>query len=260
MLASELYAISQGAYCEGPDECHWCGAPCKRMFSHDDVIPIPYVRNHQARMLAKRPGNGFVCVGCWLWRGGKKTIRFLDNTYKDGGKPPKFSWYATEQGAWAVRTQNEPALWQKLLEPPLRFMLSFLIGEPIASGELQCPNGVPNHLQLCVANDHAEIKADTPLSYTVNNVLHTYTVYELGEAIRRGLEGKSGGVRALFTLLGPPPVGLLGDDDPQKVRMGRYPIVSENDGKMVKKVVTPASGAPNNSLAIGQLKRKTTGR
>lgn len=213
--ASELYAMTQGAVLCGPDECHWCGSPCQRLLAHDESPPLPGVRRTGG---ARRPGNTFVCLGCWLWRRKRITIRFLrglKGDYKDGQCPLWHSWLVTDAGAWALRPEDRPRLWEVLLKPPLRFVLGLLD----EVGETSC-------IHLMKVNDVQEVKADTPLTFTVNNVPYVYTVYELEEAILQGPEGREPGAQALLRLLGGPPEDLRSKDEPEKRGPGR-PLKSE---------------------------------
>lgn len=77
-----------------------------------------------------------------------------------------------------------------LLQPPKAFCLMLLNG-----------HGINNEIHRAVANVHDEIKADTVLHFTVDNVTHDYTVYDLEQALKG--ECHSGpGVRALLNLFG----------------------------------------------------------
>jgi hypothetical protein len=44
---------------------------------------------------------------------------------------------------------------------------------------------------------------DTPLDFTVNNIPHIFTVYDLQEAVKHGSTGKEPGARVLIKMLGP---------------------------------------------------------
>lgn len=193
LLASELYAISQGKSCSGREECYWCSAPCGRFNTHDDDVPVFAPR--RAKTQAKRPGNAFVCDGCWLWRRKRITVFWLSEGFKDGLCPLDHSWWITDQEAWGIRVPKDAGeLYARLLEPPLLFTLTLTDGTP----------GAKNHIQHAFANDLEEIKADTPLKFTLNNIPHEYTVYELGNALRTNdPAGMRPGVGALLRLFGP---------------------------------------------------------
>ncbi len=226
--ASELYALSQGTKCEGPDECHWCAAKCDRKWIHDDVPPIL----HGRRILpgTKRHANAYICIACYMFRRPRLTVEYLSGGYRDGQFPPNHSWWITEKGVWGIRTEDYLKLWDLILHPPLRFVLALKEGD------------FKNHLHLLAANDHKEVLADTPNVFTINGVQLTYTTYELSEAFRRGVEGKSAGVRELIRILGNPKI-----EEEQKRGRGRPPKFLENEVIMdnashTKKTVTPKSG------------------
>jgi hypothetical protein len=189
LLASQLYAISQGHTCAGFHECHWCGGPCDGRLTHDDPPPSIGVR----RQPCKRPANPYCCLGCWLFRRKRVTVSFLAGGYRDGRSPLHFSWWVTEKGAWALDKDDGPDLYECLLDPPSRFFLAMLDGADV------------NHLQLAVANDNPpKSPADTKLHFTINGIPHDYTVYELTEALTSSsVAGKEPGVAALVKLLGP---------------------------------------------------------
>lgn len=219
--ASQLYAMSQGAKCQGSEECHWCLAPCERRWLHDDDLPIPFVRS---KSTAKRPSSLYVCTGCWLYRMPRITVRYLNGKLKDRQSPEKHSWLITEQDAFSLDPTDSPAIYNQLLSPPVRFALSFLTDR-----------GTNNLLQLQLLNDLDTVLADTPLHFTIDNIPHTYTTYELEEALRHGVEGKLPGVRALIEHLGPYQI------PEEKVKRGRgRPKTEEvvSAEKLLKKVVS----------------------
>ncbi len=213
MLASELYALSHGKLCKGPTECHWCGAACERLWPHDDPPPVPFIRSHST---AKRPGNAYICVGCWTWRRRRVTVPFLTNCeYVDLAAAPDYAWWVTEEGAFALRAADYATIAKLLVRPPLRFCLALLDGD-----------GAVNHLQLMLANDVREIKGDTPLEFTVNGVPHTYSVYELEEALKgTDTTGMTAGTRFLAARLAPH-VPAPTKDDPDRGR-GRPPAMPD---------------------------------
>lgn len=208
LTAPELYAKNLGARCEGTHECHWCGAPCTRLYIHDGPPPLPFVKND---LTAKRPANPYVCNGCRLFRRPRTTVRFLDGySYKDGQCAVNYSWLVTDSGSWAIRREDLQLLWDQLFRPPLRFVLSLVDPD------------VKNHLQLAFVNDFQRIKADTPLKFTYNNIPHVYSVYELREAVQTGTaEGKESGVRAITNLLGFPPQEKRGRGRPTSEEQNR---------------------------------------
>ncbi len=188
MIASELFATSQGCKCDGEFECHWCGGRCTRKWIHDDAPPIPFVRSITT---AIRPGNAFVCTGCWLYRRPRVTVQHLDGTQKDGQSLTKHSWWITPKDAWIIEKEDHEKLYSYLLSPPSIFSLSLL-----STGK------VANLIQLAVVNRNDLMLADTLLYFTLDNIRHSYTVYELEEGLRHGLNGKMPGVRALIEKLG----------------------------------------------------------
>jgi hypothetical protein len=198
LLASDLYALSQSTINLGDDECHWCGAPCKRLDPHDDAPQLPgQPRTH----FALRPGNGYVCRGCWFFRRQRITVPYFGtDKYKDGQAPKNHSWYITPQGAWAVPRKEERTpedavrLYKLLLKPPRRFVL------------MLTDAGTDNLLQFARANDlDGEVLADTPYTITVNNRPLPLTVYELEQALHTGVVGgKEPAVAALAARYGLP--------------------------------------------------------
>ena len=194
VLTSELFAAANGGVCMGRDECHWCSAPCPRQYLHDDPPPHTIVQNAWGRSKAKRPGNPYMCLGCYLWRKKRVTLYFVEGGFVDGKCAENYGWWITEESATIIGKDSGPTLYEKLLNPPLIFSLSILDG-----------SNIKNLLQLCLANSVEEIKSDTPLSFTINNIPHTYTVYELEVAIHNGVEGMEPGVRELRRILGEPP-------------------------------------------------------
>lgn len=139
--------------------------------------------------------------------------------YMDRQTAPKWSWLVTESQAWALRREDAAELYNVLLSPPLKFFLSFRDGE----------NPPLNYLQLCLANDLTAISGDTKLNFTVNNIPHTYTVYELEDVLTGGnINGKEPGVQALVRMLG------LRQSDVEKRGVGRPPATDNKPSKTVK--------------------------
>jgi hypothetical protein len=108
--------------------------------------------------------------------GGKQLI--------DRQKALNHSWWITDVGAWSIRPQDWRLLKPLLIKPPKTFVLS-LIDKP------------PNQLQTAIINDHCEVKADTPLGFTLDNTPYWYTTYELAEALKTGELSGEPGVRLL---------------------------------------------------------------
>lgn len=224
MLASELWAAAHGVRCTGPDQCHWCSAPCERAVPHDDPPPMIGVR----RTPCLRPANGYVCVGCQLFRRKRLTVNFLGGGFRDGRTPQDHSWLVTQSDVLGVDGRSGRALYEVLLSPPPRFLLSLLDDPPLGPQ-------TPNLLQLMVCNDFAKIEADTPLVFTVNGVRHYYTVYELEESMYGEAAGP--GVRALDRLF---PLPRRVRAEPKRERGRPSP---KEDGKITKRVVYASGNA-----------------
>ncbi len=218
LLASELFAISQSSKCEGEDSCHWCGAPCKRLWSHNEPAKFPGVKPLEC---SKRPANSYVCVGCWLFRRPRVTVRFLDGSLVDGKSLKNYSLWITEEGTWGVRKEDSAFLYKLLLQPPVRYCLSLIEEKNF------------NQIQVAISNDFADIKADSLLSFTINNTVYQYTTYDL----EKGLQGASGmepGVGALLRFLGP--CQMFKDEE--KKEKGRPTKQEESDGRYSTRVIT----------------------
>ena len=190
MLASELFALTQTNKCAGDLECHWCGGPCGRLLTHDDVqIRIPFVKNAST---AKRPDNPYVCTGCWLFAKKRSTVNFLDGSYQDGQALAKHSWWIASGSTIAVKPLDGKLIYDKLLSPPLLFSMCLL------------NQGGANRLHEATVNEFVEIKAETELHFTMNNLVMSYTVYELRYALESGdATGTEPGVQTLVGFFGP---------------------------------------------------------
>ena len=188
LLASELYALSQGYECKGPDRCHWCSAPCERKFPHDDLPVLIGVK----RTAAKCPGNQWICTGCWLWRRGSISVEWIHKPGKiDRQRPSLHSWLITPERAVALDAPaSRERLYEFLLSPPPTFSLS-LIGA-----------GKTNYLQFAETNDGPPPNKNSRLAFTLEGTRHEYTPYELEHAIAHGESGRLPGVQALVRLFG----------------------------------------------------------
>lgn len=203
--ASDLFCLSQGTInwssksieelkkkaSNAIDKCHYCASPCERTFFHDDPIIMPFSK--QPKSKAKCPSNAYICHGCYLWKRKRVTIKFLDNSIKDSQCPMNHSWYITKDDARAINDNSKLLLYKHLLKPDNSFVLSLLDNG----------NKEKNELFLSILNDIAEIKGDTVLHFTLNNIPHTYTIYDLESALRSPEVGKTPGVRALIEFCGP---------------------------------------------------------
>lgn len=230
---AQLYASLQQYHCDGTDHCHWCGSPCHRFHLHDDPPPIIGIRSKSG---AKYPANAYMCWGCYLFRRERMTVEHLsklqppDKGYTDGQCPMNHSWFITTSGARIILKKDYPALWQLLLNPPLTFCLALL--DPPAN----------NFVHLFHLNEVMEIKAGTPLKFTINNILHSYTVHELEDALTsKTLDGKEPGVHALLRLLGPPISSSPSLSESPKVKPKGRPTEEEDPYKKSKKLIR-ASG------------------
>lgn len=242
--APQLFAISQGNnHIAGDDRCHWCGSPCPRKWPHDDagtnlhyVAPIntdPSSNLYRKRTTAKCPGNSYICIGCSIYRRKRVTVNFMGGGLKDRQEPRHHSWWVDTTGGWAVNKQCAEDMCLRLMMPPHQFVLSLLTDD--------CKE---NLIHLAVANDLVEIKADTPLTYTLNNKPLEYTIYEFEEAMKHGTEGKSPGVRALFDFFGIYTIATNRVEEIQEVKRkrGRPPKVQPPSNESVNRLVTGRSG------------------
>lgn len=235
VLASQFFARTQSSHCDGTEECHWCAGPCQRLHIHDNPPPVPFVKDYER---AKRPSNPFICVGCWLWRRKRVTVRFLGgvgrDALKDGQCALNHSWLITETSALVISKDSQEELKEFVLAPHSRFILAFL----------DDPTGLTkNHLHLMVANDLPEVLADTPLVFTVNNVPFVYSVYELETAITQGTGGRLPGVAQLFRLLGIPEPVVDEDGKLPKREAGRP--APKQDGRVTQQIVIPKPQGKN---------------
>lgn len=235
MLASDLYAKSNGKTNKGHQRCHWCGAPCGIEDLHDDQERIAFRR---WKSEAAVPDSHWQCLGCKLFRRLRYTPTNLNE--KDGpkGSPQHSSWFIIDKRARRIDHSCYAELREIVLKPPSQFVLMFLEVEQV------------NKLHLAKLNEHPEIRTDTPLLFTVDNVVHTYTVYELESAIQNGGNGVGGGSRWLASHLKPwgtemqssEPITDDEDDEPQSqpgkepVKRGR-PSGKRADGRSVSQTV-----------------------
>jgi len=216
MLASDLFALAHQAQNSGPDRCHWCGAACARVWPHDEPPGPTVFHVRRPRTSARFPGNSYICTGCWYYRRQRVTIRFLTGGWQDIQTPARHAWWITSHGAWGVRSADHAKLYELLRKPPLRFVLA-LRSDACARNEL--------HLQEL--NDHEALRADTKLRFTIDHLVHEYTIHELESLLKTGA-GASPGVNALQRYLGPPPAALTPGPQEKKER-GRPPDAP--DGK-----------------------------
>lgn len=144
------------------------------------------------------------------------TLPFLAEGFKDGQTTAHHSWWLTEAGVWGLRDGDHLPFYAKLLEPPRRFVLALKTAD--------CPR---TEIHLAVANDHEAIKANTPLSFTLNNKVQQYTVYDLETAIKQN-NHVSPGVQTLIRFLGKPPTPVKPNDKGRPAHL---------DGKVTQRVI-----------------------
>jgi hypothetical protein len=219
MLASELYAIANTNKNDGPHECHWCGSKCTD-FHRADFVPRQQqdIGIRVNTTFVKRPSSAYECWGCWLWKRKRVTANFLTTGFQDGQWAGNHSWIITETYAKAIRPWDVPALYEILVKPPLRFVLTLLSNGPILSGILPM-SGTPNLLQAAVCNDLVEIRDNTPIYFTLNNIQHYYTVMDLLH------DAAEPGTQALTRVIGPVPEKLLPEKESEN---GRPPMVPKH--------------------------------
>ena len=218
-LASELFAKTISRSCQGDQICHWCGGPCDRQWTHDDVVSLPFSRTKSS---ARWPSKPHVCVGCWYYRRRSVTVRFLTDAVNKAGNPASrykdsqslrhHSWLLTPEGVWGIDDSDSEKLYTFLLRPKVPFALSLLNDKD--------GNSVENMLHLAVLNTNAEIEGDTELVYTLDNKECRYSPYELEEALKHGTDGKPGGVTLLVNRLGLY-TGIPSIDPERKLERGR---------------------------------------
>lgn len=221
LSAADLFALSQGSVNTGDQQCHWCGSACDRTWTHDDLPPVPFMRSSPS---ARCPGNAWVCAGCWLWRRGSVTVNFLGGGQKDRQKAENHSWWVTEEGAWALAPSSKEAIYQQLLRPPRRFLLALR-------------TDIPTLLQLSLVNDNVGLDTQTPLKFTINNIPHQFTVYELTETLIHGPEGREPGSRALLRHFG---VCLPARAIQEPLKIGRPKTLP--DGRSTKTTIISSGG------------------
>ena len=222
----ELYAYLNGYKLEGDQLCHWCANKCTRNWIHDGSPIVPFTKYIST---AKRPTSQWMCGACTLWKRPKITVKFLDDTFKDGKCSPNFNWWISDTECRAIPdyTILNP-IYEKLLNPPLMF--SLILSNP--------KDRVKNELHLATFNKNEKVLADTELKYTLNNKECFYTIYELTEALKNGLEGKSPGVRYLINLFGTYDINEGKVKSEEKRKRGRPPKIEEfSDARILKKLI-----------------------
>ncbi len=167
--------------------------------------------------MARKPGNGFICSGCWIYRCQRVTLQFLTEGFRDGQTAASHSWWLSGEGFYALRKEDHTKLYEHLLKPPNRFALSFR-SAAVPRNELHCS----------ILNDHAVLRADTELFFTFDNVPFIYSIHELEMAIKQGGNGRLPGVQLLLRHLGK---SLQPDPQFNKLpQRGRPPNLDEGKG------------------------------
>mgnify|MGYP001578518699 CR=1 FL=1 len=167
------------------------------------------------------------------------TITYLHGAGSlDGQTPWNHNWLITPEWAAAIHPAGGPELAELLLKPPEQFIL-MLLSEPSLERQPRRIGAVLNKIHLAEVNELAELRGDTCIRYTLNNILHTYTPYELEQAFVTGTDGKEPGVRALFDLFGLVP---RGKEEEEKKERGR-PKPLANAKQTVARPVKPQTTA-----------------
>lgn len=222
----QLYAESLGKYCEGSEKCYWCSAPCNRKWLHGNGPNLPF---RQYKEPVNCVASSHICIGCWLFRRPRVTIDFLNDEREDFRSPRHQSWIITESWHKAINKNCIDKVYNFLLNPELPFAL-LLIDE-----------AEHNYAQSGVVNLEQELKDTTNLSYSLDGHVHTYTIYELQEALQNGPEGKEPGVQTLLRVLKTPTPAIdltsLEDIEEPEVR-GRGRPKNKNTQKKPGQVIT----------------------
>lgn len=227
-LASTLFAYSQGAICEGRHECHWCAGPCDDRWVHDDLPPVPFTKTKSS---ARRPANPYICAGCWLYRRKRVTVHTLSGRMIDRQCLMNYSWFMTDDDVFVLVDPTDlKALYAHILNPPKSFALSFITSPK-----------TDNQIQWVVYNELDKLQADTPIHFSIDNVLSCYTIYELEEGLKHGAKGKIPGVRLLIETLGPytlPIQQTNSEAEYQRKSVGRPKKREDStDGRTVKRSI-----------------------
>jgi hypothetical protein len=242
-----LFAHAHGQEIRGPARCHWCGNPCDRLWPHDDLPPLPFTKQ---KYHALCPSEPWVCVGCWLYRRKRVTLRFFSGDFRDGQAAGDHSWLLTEGGFWGLSPYclKSPQLREFFLKPPLRWALAVRDGrEPPACLIHRTP-----------LNDLPEVQVGSLLRFTINNVEHTYSVFELSQAMAHGTPGKQAGTRELFRLLGEPRLKPPLPPPPPSVG-GRPKEPEPAAAVLTRNVQTPPNQGPAPNPARKLLSKATSG-
>ena len=208
MTPLELYGLSLGTRWSkgiqakiGPltEQCYWCGAKCGQAWPHGETFSQhTHAKN---RGNPRCPGDPYLCEGCFQFRYKRFTAFRLDGTYRDLQTGPTNSWWLTRETARIVDSPLYWRVYELLLQPPHTFCLSIITTAKV------------NELHQCVVNDFVEIKADTQLWFSLDNVALSYSVYELEQAVSNPEAQRSPGIRRLMDLLGPPRLAIESEEN-----------------------------------------------
>lgn len=222
--APDLFALAMGVPNRGDHACYWCGSAAEKDSRHK--YPAPMIGQPPLQHV-KFPRSPFICRGCARFRKPSVTIFDLAGGFKDGQQYENHSLWMTRMGCAMVAPTQRRMVYDLLLNPPLTFALSLLTG---ATKE-------KTRLQGLFVNDHAEIKADTPLYFSIDNMRVGYTVYDLQNALKLGAEGLEPGIRMLVDHCGPlHDTSFEPTDEPppeEKRGRGRPPAKPEDDPRRV---------------------------
>ena len=187
LTASRLFGRVQSLVEGSGGVCHWCGSACGRAREHNEPPRRPFI---PYRRIALVPNSPYVCEACFAYPRPRVTARFLSGGFKDGQCLREHSWYMDATGIWVIGPTCGSALVEKLKTPAEVFVLALTTcGETL--------------LQYAAVNHCGDASADTPLTFTVDGKVMTYSVYELEQVAETGeLSGKMPGVRYLCDRFG----------------------------------------------------------
>ncbi len=223
---SQIYAIANNGTCEGEMECHWCGSPCKRNFFHDDVLPFTIGGK---REYAKKPMSPYICTGCFLFRRKRITVWFPDKEFKDSQAPARHSLLYGKYECLALRKGSGKFIYPKLLSPSLFFVLA-LIDE-----------NQDNPIQHHVSNCFEVISSSMELEFTYNSKPFSYTINDLENALKHGMNGAPPGAAHLVRYFGEWEFPKEEKEDPPKeIKRGRPFKEDERPSRVADRIVRMA--------------------
>lgn len=122
-------------------------------------------------------------------------MRFLEGGFLDRQCPMDWGWFVSSE-ARAVRRDDSQALYRLLLNPPKAFCLALL--DPLEGGGKVRAKNLPHFWTV----NEGETEKDKSVSFTLNNVPHEYTIWDLEAALSIKDAPQTPGVRALVRLFG----------------------------------------------------------